>query len=80
VSVATTFMVYADLGHPGVLHLGGNVWCSEPLRLHYRAQPRWHGLVMIMGLFGLIIASLVNIFLKPSNFGLRSIPTDEAPG
>ncbi len=59
--------LHRRLDHPGVLHLGGlvrrAVACGATPR---SAISSGMGSFLIMGLFGIIIASLVNIFLKSS--------------
>ena len=58
--------LHRGVDHAGVLHLGGVVRRAEPVGLHHPARSDRHGLVPDHGPVRLIIASLVNIFLKSS--------------
>ncbi len=59
--------LHRRLDHARVLHLGGLVRRAEPVGLHHAARSlSGMGSFLIMGLFGIIIASLVNLFLKSS--------------
>ena len=66
-SLSTIFAVYTDgLDHARLLHLGRGIRRPEPLGLHHAARSDPMGSFLMMGLIGIIIASLVNIFLKSS--------------
>ena len=56
--------LHPRLDRPHLLHLGGVVRCVEPVRLHHAARSLAGRLVPGDGLVRLILAMLVNIFLK----------------
>ena len=69
-SLASIFLVYTGcVDHARVLHLGGDVRRDEPLRLHHQRDLTGFGSFLFMGLIGIVIASLVNMFLQSSGLG-----------
>jgi len=62
--LASVFLAYTGRRSPAPLHLGGLVRRVEPLRLHHEARPLADRLVPHHGLFGVILAMIVNVFLK----------------
>lgn len=52
-SIASTFVVTAR-----------DVWRNEPVRLHHEARSKRFGNMLFMALIGIVLASLVNFWLK----------------
>ena len=66
-SLSSIFLaLHGAVGHAGVLRDGGRLRCAQPLRLHDQEDLSGWGSFLIMGVFGIIIAALVNIFLQSS--------------
>ena len=61
-----SFSPLPAVDHPRVLHLGGGVRRAQPVGLHHAARSAGMGSFLFMGLIGIILASIVNIFLKSS--------------
>ena len=58
--------LYAILDHAGVLYFGGGLRRAQHLGLHHPAKPVGIWNFPVHGLIGIIIASLVNLFLRSS--------------
>jgi len=64
IGLAPILLVYTGASvRAGVLHHGGDLWRHEPVGLHDKADLSGFGSFLFMGLIGVVIASVVNLFL-----------------